>query len=118
MKTSFKKPLYLSFGILLGSLSLSASAGSLSEEYIRDFCSSDERLAASIMTSRQDGAKLSKWIEFARSREDEQSRKYIEALVRWAYSEPKFTSDAYKEEAVNKFSNQVYMRCVETLKKR
>ena len=71
-----------------------------------DNCAPVAELAKSIMRARQSGVSVVKAMQIAR--ED----KGVQAIVRLAYMEPRYSSDLYRENAATDFETEVYLICV------
>lgn len=71
-----------------------------------DNCGPVAELAKTIMKARQSGMSVVKAMEIAK--ED----KGVQAIVRLAYMEPRYSSDLYRENAATDFETEVYLICV------
>lgn len=71
-----------------------------------DNCGPVATLAKSIMSARQSGMSVVKSMEIAKD------DKGIQAIVRLAYMEPRYSSDLYRENAATDFETEVYLICI------
>lgn len=63
-------------------------------------------LAKTVMKARQSGMSIVKAMEIAGD------DKGIQAIVRLAYMEPRYSSDLYRENAETEFETEVYLICI------
>lgn len=78
-----------------------------------DLCSSQSDLAAVIMKARQSGISISKSLKIADSSSDANLGNATKALVKLAYTKPRYSSDEFRENAVVDFGTEVYNLCVQ-----
>lgn len=93
---------------------LSATAGTsfaLTQDEVEQFCYSQQRLAYTVMETRQKGIPINTLLEAIQGNEpiDKTTRIYIHA----AYSERMYLSEEHKVEAANFFSNAVFNNCIQ-----
>lgn len=71
-----------------------------------DNCAPVAKLANTIMKARQSGMSVVQAMEIAKENEG------VQAIVRLAYMEPRYSSDLYRENAATDFETEVYLICV------
>lgn len=69
-------------------------------------CGPVASLANTIMKARQSGMSIVKAMEIAGD------DKGVQAIVRLAYMEPRYSSDLYRENAATEFETEVYLICI------
>lgn len=84
--------------VLMMGMAFSASAS--------DNCGPVAELAKTIMKARQSGMSVVKAMEIAKD------DKGVQAIVRLAYMEPRYSSDLYRENAATDFETEVYLICI------
>lgn len=63
-------------------------------------------LAKAVMKARQSGMSVVKAMEIAKD------DKGVQAIVRLAYMEPRYSSELYRENAATDFETEVYLICI------
>lgn len=74
-------------------------------------CESYQGLAFTIMNIRQSGVSLLDMLEAVS--EDANIREYARAIVRLAFTKPKYSTQEMQSEASSVFANEVYMMCMQ-----
>lgn len=69
-------------------------------------CGPVASLANTIMKARQSGMSIVKAMEIAGD------DKGVQAIVRLAYMEPRYSSDLYRENAATDFETEIYLICI------
>jgi hypothetical protein len=93
--------------ILLACASFTVSANKES-----NLCSEYSALAREIMKSRQNNVPIEKVYEILKD------NKLSIELLKKAHKEPLWATDSNKQKAINEFSNDVFMLCLESLDKK
>lgn len=78
-------------------------------------CIEISELAAGTMAARQSGADAVQVIEIFKTSFEEVDNAFYEAsiiMVLHAYSEPKFNTRSYQQNAINEFKNQYFLECM------
>ncbi|UKL14742.1 hypothetical protein C121_9 [Stenotrophomonas phage C121] len=91
---------YIIFAVL-ALFSFNAAAGITKQ----DMCESDEALARSIMSARQNGVPIAEVMKIIK---DDKWQQYV--LL--AYEESMFVSEEFKNRAINEYANAAYMVCM------
>lgn len=76
----------------------------------QEMCESQEQMANTIMQARQTGVPLQRMLDLANG------DAVIKAIVRMAFTKPKFTSEKYKGNAADQFANEIYLLCMKNSK--
>ena len=87
------------------SLAEEAKGELASKETILDLCDESAKLAKTIMKIYQDGTPLIKVLSLAK---DDRLR----AMIISAYSESRYSTKSYKQDAIEKFSNKMHIECL------
>jgi hypothetical protein len=77
--------------------------------YTAKECSAIALLAKTIMDVRQNGMPMSMVID---SVTDENMKGLVTRMAILAYERPKFSTESYKQNAINEFENQFYLNCM------
>jgi hypothetical protein len=105
------KLLGLGFAVAL-SASVSASDGG--EVSHVEYCQTIESFAGEIMLARQAGASYSNLYASLSKVEDDAAKNVMLALLKTAYNDYKqYRSDKYRDRAISKFKNLVFMTCMD-----
>ena len=70
---------------------------------LESFCETYSVTAKVVMSARQDGAKLSKFMSYS---------EHTRVLAITAYKQPKYSSAEYKNESITKFENTAFLWCI------
>jgi hypothetical protein len=76
-------------------------------------CKAFEHLARSIMTARQNGEDISKLIGVADDPTRADAKDLTTKLIFSAYKQPRYQTEDMQQKAIDDFSNDTYLGCVE-----
>lgn len=111
-----KKILILAALVGLFSISVYAEKKPTKDEAIDSLCDSMQSYAQSVMRNRQLGGTAAESIRVINQKKSTPALdNYMKAIVYDAYSEPKWETEANKENAIIEFGNNSYMQCVRAL---
>lgn len=74
-------------------------------------CDSYESIARSVMTGRQHGVAMSKFVHKIESFDSDQTKTLSLAIVQDAYRAPRFQTASFQQREIDTFGNQVYRLC-------
>lgn len=77
-------------------------------------CDDLSDVSGAIMTARQNGMSMS---ELWRVKADKRLRPYTRSKIKDAYSEPKYSTDEYQQNAINDFKDQAFLECIKAVSK-
>lgn len=98
--------LIIVLGVLLISISLQA------KEDWRASCKVYAKLAYETMDARQSGISMVDMIEAA------EGQSSIEQVITAAYEVPRYSTERYREQAIQDFTDKVYLGCVKKLQRK
>lgn len=95
-------------------LSTTASTSfALTQDEVEQFCYSQQRLAYTVMETRQKGIPINSLLDAFQG--DDPMNKTTRVYIHAAYSERLYLSEEHKVEAANFFSNAVFNNCIQQL---
>jgi ABC-type sulfate transport system substrate-binding protein len=75
------------------------------------FCELESRFATNVMTGRQIGAPMSAFFEDISNVEGLENKENLKGIVAEAYATPRFSTEKSRKEAIEDFTNEIYLRC-------
>lgn len=83
------------------------------EESLENTCHLIAGLSSEIMRARQSGVPMTDAMNVVNDIEIEQVKKLTRSIVIQAYKENIWSTEKYKQRAINEFSNSLYLECLE-----
>lgn len=112
------KKILILIPLLFSSLSIYAKEEMTKNDAIEEMCGATADYAKSVMDSRQNGVSLKESIANINAKIPKGSiQEYYKAIAYEAYSQKKWESAEYKNNASVEFSNEILLSCTKTLEK-